>query len=377
MTAQFTRGGGGGGGYDYVQDAEPADAETGETWFDTGANSGHVYDGATWLEQTVTNHSQLSGVGAGTHHTPGVATYNQTSEPTGNSGESWFNPDNGVYYVHDGSGWKSIPPAQVLDEATAFDGSDGESIAHNGTTVSGGSIELLNNARGDTISGPSLSGWGTESGNPEAGLIINPNVSIAGLEFDIEPQNLDSGTLRLRRHSDGTVLDSKNINPSNGDDTNITVNASMSAGTAYRLTFEDGDKYHEAHDGHNFPNTSGDFDVTDGYEEGMGRNSNRWYDFYNITSIKSPTSGNALIYWGNPEDVGSWDLATFSQTLDGETVTIDVEDGSGNVLYSDIGQNFDISTVGSSKTVRIRARLSRSTTSNHPRLDYAARRYVR
>jgi len=60
---------GGGGGYDYVQDAEPTDATEGEEWYDTGANAAYVYDGANWIEQTVVDHTQLSGVSSGQHHT--------------------------------------------------------------------------------------------------------------------------------------------------------------------------------------------------------------------------------------------------------------------------------------------------------------------
>lgn len=70
-------GGGGGGGYNYVQDAQPSGAVEGEEWYDTGANAAYVYDGASWIEQTVTDHGNLSGITASDHHvkpTPGVTT---------------------------------------------------------------------------------------------------------------------------------------------------------------------------------------------------------------------------------------------------------------------------------------------------------------
>lgn len=89
------------------------------------------------------------------------------------------------------------------------------------------------------------------------------------------------------------------------------------------------------------------------------------------------TSGDALIEWPTESDIESWDLATFQRTLDTETVTVDVEDSAGNVLFSDISQNFDISTVDTTKNVALRANLSRADTANNPTLDYAARRYVR
>jgi len=54
-------------GYDYVQDAQPSEAVEGETWYDTGVDEAYVYDGANWLELTVLDHGELSGVAAGDH----------------------------------------------------------------------------------------------------------------------------------------------------------------------------------------------------------------------------------------------------------------------------------------------------------------------
>jgi hypothetical protein len=90
-------------------------------------------------------------------------------------------------------------------------------------------------------------------------------------------------------------------------------------------------------------------------------------------------SGDAVIQFdsGVPADIEAYDLAAFQSSDDGETVTVDVEDGSGTVLYSDITQNFDITTVDPSKNVKLRANLSRSNTANNPTVDYAARRYTR
>lgn len=67
--ADISGGGGGGDAYTYVQDSQPGGAEEGETWYDTGSNAAYVYDGASWIEQTVVDRSQLSGVGGADHHT--------------------------------------------------------------------------------------------------------------------------------------------------------------------------------------------------------------------------------------------------------------------------------------------------------------------
>lgn len=66
MTANFT-GGAGGGAYTYAGDSQPADPVEGETWYDTGANEAYVFDGASWVKQTVVDHRELSGISAGQH----------------------------------------------------------------------------------------------------------------------------------------------------------------------------------------------------------------------------------------------------------------------------------------------------------------------
>ena len=60
---------GGGGGYDYVEASYPSDAKEGESLYHLTENAAYVYTGTEWVEQTVTDHSQLSGVSAGDHRT--------------------------------------------------------------------------------------------------------------------------------------------------------------------------------------------------------------------------------------------------------------------------------------------------------------------
>jgi hypothetical protein len=78
------RSSGGGGGYDYVQDGEPTEAVEGEEWYDPGADAAFVYDGSGWVEQTVTDHGQLSGVSAADHHSRPSAGSGLTEDANGN-----------------------------------------------------------------------------------------------------------------------------------------------------------------------------------------------------------------------------------------------------------------------------------------------------
>ncbi|WP_125920005.1 hypothetical protein [Haloparvum sedimenti] len=77
MVNLSTDGAGGGDAYTYVQDAQPASPEEGESWYDTSENAAYVYDGASWIEQTVVDHGELSGVGSGDHHAKPIGTGNQ------------------------------------------------------------------------------------------------------------------------------------------------------------------------------------------------------------------------------------------------------------------------------------------------------------
>jgi len=126
-------------------------------------------------------------------------------------------------------------------------------------------------------------------------------------------------------------------------------------------------------------NSASDFDSFKLFNETQNSGTTRAVYFDDGLEGSTVTSGDALVEWDSavPADIKAYDLATFQRTLDGETVTIDVEDGNGNILFSDIGQNFDISTVDTAKEVKLRANLSRSDTANNPTVDYLARRFTR
>jgi hypothetical protein len=67
-------GGATGPGFDYVQDAEPTDADVAEVWADTGAADGievYIYDGATWHLYTTTTHDELGNILSDQHHGAG------------------------------------------------------------------------------------------------------------------------------------------------------------------------------------------------------------------------------------------------------------------------------------------------------------------
>lgn len=70
-------------GYDYVQNAQPVNPGEGQTWYDIDGNAAYVFDGNAWVQMTVTDHGQLSGVGANDHHTKPTATGPSNTPTTG------------------------------------------------------------------------------------------------------------------------------------------------------------------------------------------------------------------------------------------------------------------------------------------------------
>ena len=101
-------GGGGGSAFDYVQDPSPQAPEEGEEWYDTGSNRAFVYDGANWIEQTVVDHGQLSGVTADQHHSP------PTSTQSDGVGGGWVTLFSGTQLMDGGTFTRSIGSEQTV-----------------------------------------------------------------------------------------------------------------------------------------------------------------------------------------------------------------------------------------------------------------------
>ena len=309
----------------------------------------------------------------------GGVSFVDTQEPAYGEGETWVNPDTGVYYAgyDDGNGgdWHPIPPIAVTEEAITFGESD-VSVTHNKTTVSNNSIELHYDDTAYTVgstadrtnddSDATSSGW--------LGIKINPNTRLNGIRTTVSSFVGEMTDARIS-DGDGNTLDQKSVSAGPGD--TIELNATLYDGTTYNL---------EA-----LCNTHGRYNSTSGFTDSStdidivgAAGSSVPYNFTDVTALvaEEATEGDAIISWdsGVPTQIKSWDLATFQRTLDGETVTVDVQryDGSSWVTeFTDISPNFDISTINESEDVRLKANLSRNDTANNPTFDYAARRFTR
>lgn len=59
-------------GFDYVQGSYPSGATEGDELYHTGDDAAYVYDGSTWIDQTVASHDELGGISATDHLSPGT-----------------------------------------------------------------------------------------------------------------------------------------------------------------------------------------------------------------------------------------------------------------------------------------------------------------
>lgn len=122
-----------------------------------------------------------------------------------------------------------------------------------GDTVKQGTTE------GSTADAPSSNSF--NSGSSTAGVIINPNEDLGGLEVELYSSNPDE--VRIVRHSDGQVLATNSSVP----DTTAKIGVNLEAGTEYRVIVE-----HPTqelwNDNPSYPITSDDVDIVNGYNGG-------------------------------------------------------------------------------------------------------------
>jgi hypothetical protein len=327
-------------------------------------------------------HGDLSGIDEADHHTKGVATYVQGTRPSSpGNGETWFEPGTRIYRVWESGKWHSIPPVSATQEVVTF-GESNVNINQNKTEIASESIHL-GTKLGDTTTttGDDTSG-STDYGS---GVEINPNKDLYGVEVEISSNTGVAQEVFITDSSEN-ILESKTGSFSSGE--TVQLETSLSSGTNYYVgIYNDGNNYtYGLYDSPSFNYSGADLDVTNGAfymhpNDGANPNVGDYsrYSIVNVTGLVKATSGDGLVYYNDevPDDIENWDLVTFQKEADGETVTIDVEDDSGNTLYSDIGPNFDISTVSSSDGIRFRVNLSRNSTGNNPRCTYLARRFTR
>ncbi|MCD2199083.1 hypothetical protein LPA44_04110 [Halobacterium sp. KA-4] len=260
------------------------------------------------------------------------------------------------------------------------------SVTHNGTVVSGGSIKFDSGAVGTTATrGADES---THSTSRSEGLKINPNASgLVGVEVTLSSNTGPVQDVFLL-DSNENILDEKTAEYSGGD--TVTLNADLQSGTNYYVgVYNDGADQTVGLDGSpNYPYTSSDIDITDG-TYGLHPDDNTSdrvtsiaaYAISDVSSITPTTSGSATLEWPYPTDLYEWDIATFTRTLDSETVDVFVAystDGGSTWTRTNSGnpisRNYSLAddpNISADSWVRFEVELSRQDTSNNPTFDSA------
>ena len=285
-----------------------------------------------------------------------------------------------MLYVADGSDYKPIPPAQYLQEIITF-AESGISLAHTETQVTNGSV-VLRNAIDETTSRPVDTTTSTSS--YKKGLKIRTLTNGVNILGRISGNAVGFTTAYLEQ-TDGTLIKSVSLSGKVVGDW-FDFNVSIDAGDYLVLIDKGGVSMTHGDTANNcsFP-YSGSTGISiicgvDNYNT-SGATS---HDVVSVRATRTAkTSGNCLVKWtAQPVDVKIWDLSTYQRTLVGETLTIDVIKSTDNGAnysdaFTDIGQNFDISTIPANNWVGFRINLARANTANNPSCDYLARRCLR
>jgi hypothetical protein len=255
----------------------------------------------------------------------------------------------------------------MVDAAETFAEADVSVASDDGVAAGSGSVSL------GLVLGSRRDAPFDDNNNraPPVGVIVNPNTDLSGLR--LTPWS--DGYAEIIRQSDGTVVASGSVDA--GEPTNLS--ATLTAGTAYRVVSDDDRAHYESGTDLTYPYTTGDFDVTDGYEDG-GRSEFMWGAWSSVEAATGrATSGSATVGWPHPTDVYAWDRATFQADEPSGSVDVylEADDGTGWSEVAGPIKRGDSIPADPSDEVRFRVDLSRPSASDpSPSLDAIYRRWV-
>lgn len=271
-------------------------------------------------------------------------------------------------------------PVRVTEEASTF-AENNITLTNNKTKVKNGSVEL--GGVSSTVTRPDDTD--TTSTSQSKGIVINPNTGVTEITVKISSNTSGVQDVSVTDSNGDNLLAQKTQGYTAGE--TVTFDVSLNSGTDYNIVCSnDGDSYTAGRNNNaSTPYTSTNCDIVSGTSGALPSEGGPFDASDTLNTIKSveaiggdATTGDVLVSFDSgTEDIEQYDLATFQRTLDGETVTVDVEDSNGNVLKSNISQDADISNIATLTDVQLRANLSRSNTANNPTVDYLARRFTR
>lgn len=263
---------------------------------------------------------------------------------------------------------KSRTGPKPYDAARTFNESN-LTITHTNTKVKNDSLRL--GGLKETVLTPD-NDTTVDSAN-KVGVWVNPSVSVKTISGKVHPDSTGITTLELLDDT-SSVLATKSVVA--GDTFSFDVSAYAKAEYAVVAPSSDGTVYEES-----WQHTETTANATwSGYNAGFTKNN--WHTLKRMEihgALKK--SGSALLEWSNPADVYEWNIATFTKTLDGESVDVFVayDDGTGWTRTNGgnpISRNYslaDDANISDTDSMRFEVELARANTANDPRLDSAIR----
>ena len=259
-----------------------------------------------------------------------------------------------------------------IDSAESFDESD-LSLDLQVATVSGGSIEIDDNANGSKIGLPIGS---SASDELIGGFVINPNTDLDSVTvLENQYQNDAPDYLKLRDEETNTVIGQTSISSDTPHTVSPDDGSNLQAGSSYGIYYEGNTQNFFAINA-TFPEESLDFDIVDGVGNGP------YYDMSKIGVTRAslpPESARAYVSWDTPTDIYAWDRVKHQTTPDGESVAIFVEESADGSTWTEIAgpvSRGDRLPADPNNQVRYRVELNRSDTANNPTLDAIYRRWL-
>jgi hypothetical protein len=328
----------GGGGYDFVQDAEPTDANRGDAWLDTSSNPPEVWvyadvgNGTEWLKTEVADYSRRIF----------EAVERRVSEQWSTAADfDQWSVELGAAAKHDVTGSPSY----------AYGSSSHDIMAGNSNNREEGVIYFSDPRDMSNYSSIDID-WvntGSSSDNNKSYISVDTKPpteygSAANAERTLTKTSSFSRTVDSLDVSDlyGNYYVAVHARDDYPD---ATISSELTFYNAGSTFFEE---YYA-------------LEVSDDsirYEVGTGGLSAR-------SPIVSPTTM-----------IVRWDIANFRRELDGGEVTVHVEDDSQNVLLSDVQDGEDISDISASQPIRLRVDFNRADTANDPQLIMGAIRWL-
>lgn len=293
-------------------------------------------------------------------------------------GETTTIDENGVIRSHS--------PVQILQEVISFD-EEGITVTHNNTKVNDdGNVELsLVEVLGTKAERTADDDGSIAARNTEKGLIIKANTDLLGIKVTTSSNTSVGSGVKIYDQSTGDMIKqvATTITPNKTIELKNIDSPLLLSGKEYRVVI-----YHNTAfsvGSYDYPSdallpyTSTDVDILDGIEGTTAQGFTLGFKAVQAIKPQDALSGSTTVKWSSiPTLIRAWDLVTYQNTEDGETVTIDVIDASDDsVLFASIGQNFDISTISKTINPGLKINLSRASAANNPTCNYLARRLVR